>query len=232
MIQVSQVSHFYRNGSQQRQVLYEVGTQIERGEVVLLMGHSGSGKTTLLGLIGALRSTQHGSLKVAGQELRDANSRTLLNVRQQIGYIFQHYNLLDSLTALQNVMTPLLLDPRCTRREAQRRAADMLAAVGLGDYAQRHAAQLSGGQKQRVAIARALVTRPKVLLADEPTAALDSESGRTVAEQIRTMAKEQGCAAVIVTHDDRIRHVADRILHIEDGRLNELATEVAACAQR
>lgn len=219
MIHINQVSHFYSNGAQPKQVLHDVSAEIRSGEVVLLMGHSGSGKTTLLGLIGALRSTQHGSLSVAGQELRGADSRTLISVRQQIGYIFQHYNLLDSLTTLQNVMTPLLLDPRCNRREAEHRAAAMLAAVGLAGNEKRYAAQLSGGQKQRVAIARALVSHPKVLLADEPTAALDSKAGRTVAERIRSMAKEQSCAAVIVTHDDRIRDIADRVLVMEDGRL-------------
>ncbi len=221
MIHIDQVSHFYSNGAQKKQVLHEVSAEIHSGEVVLLMGHSGSGKTTLLGLVGALRSTQQGSLRVAGQELHGADSRTLISVRQQIGYIFQHYNLLDSLSVLQNVMTPLLLDPRCTRRDAEQRAAAMLAAVGLTGHEKRHAVQLSGGQKQRVAIARALVSHPKVLLADEPTAALDSKAGRTVAERIRSMAKEQGCAAVIVTHDDRIRDVADRILVMEDGRLVE-----------
>jgi putative ABC transport system ATP-binding protein len=224
MIQLERVSHFYDAGGVHQQVLFDVTATISAGEIVLLTGPSGSGKSTLLSLIGALRSTQAGSLTVLGQELCGAAAETLIRVRRQIGFIFQAHNLLDCLTVRQNVEVALAVHGS-ERRSARRRAAEMLEAVGLSAYLDRHPRQLSGGQQQRVAIARALAARPPLILADEPTAALDSVSGGEVATRIRDLARHEGCSAVVVTHDHRILQIADRVLHIEDGRLRDGSTE-------
>jgi putative ABC transport system ATP-binding protein len=219
MIQLERVNHHYDAGSVRQQVLFDVTETIAAGEIVLLTGPSGSGKSTLLSLIGALRSTQAGSLRVLGQQLCNAPAETLIHVRRQIGFIFQAHNLLDCLTVRQNVEVGLAVHGGGERRTARRQAAEMLEAVGLSAYLDRYPRQLSGGQQQRIAIARALVARPRLILADEPTAALDSVSGAEVATRIRDLAKQEGCSAVVVTHDHRILQIADRVLHIEDGRL-------------
>ncbi|MEB3292486.1 MAG: ATP-binding cassette domain-containing protein, partial [Synechococcales bacterium] len=182
-------------------------------------GPSGSGKTTLLTLIGALRSTQEGSMRVLGQELRHGKEGGMVELRRNIGYIFQAHNLLNSLTARQNVMMSVELHKHLNAKEVQEMADAMLEAVGLGTHLTYYPDELSGGQKQRVAIARALVSNPKLVLADEPTAALDKKSGRDVVEIMRRLAKERGSAVVLVTHDNRILDVADRLIHMEDGRL-------------
>jgi putative ABC transport system ATP-binding protein len=214
------LNHYYGTGSLRKQILFDVSAEVYPGEVVILMGPSGSGKTTLLSLIGALRSPQEGSLKVIGKELRKAPNRTLIQVRRQIGYIFQAHNLLNSLTARQNVQMALQLHPKISERESKRRSAEILAMVGLGEHINYYPQQLSGGQKQRVAIARALVSYPRIVLADEPTAALDKQSGRDVVELMQSLARQQGCAILLVTHDNRILDIADRILYMEDGRLS------------
>lgn len=221
MIRLDHVSHYYGAGCTRRQVLFDVCATMAAGEVVLLTGPSGSGKSTLLTLVGALRSAQDGSLTVLGNELRDASADALIHVRRQIGYIFQKHNLLDCLTVLQNVQVSLAARDGNDRRAARQRAATMLDIVGLSAYGNRYPRQLSGGQQQRVAIARALVGRPRIILADEPTASLDSTTGGDVAARIRDLAKQEGCTAVVVTHDHRILQMADRVLHIEDGRLQE-----------
>jgi putative ABC transport system ATP-binding protein len=195
---------------------------------VIVTGPSGSGKTTLLTLIGALRSTQEGSLRVLGQELLGAEARTLESVRKQIGYIFQAHNLLDALTATQNVEMGLLLHPHRSRREVRAQARAMLESVGLADRMDHYTSELSGGQRQRVAIARALVSRPRIVLADEPTASLDKKSGREVVELMRSLAREQGVTVLLVTHDNRILDIADRIVHLEDGRLQSFTNAVIA----
>ena len=169
--------------------------------------------------MGGLRSSQTGSVKVLEQELVGANNNRLVEVRRNIGYIFQAHNLLKSLTARQNVQMSLELHPQFSAKEVSEKSAEMLSAVGLGERIDYYPDNLSGGQKQRVAIARALVSHPKLVLADEPTAALDSKSGRDVVELMQRLAKEQGCTILLVTHDHRILDVADRILHIEDGWL-------------
>jgi putative ABC transport system ATP-binding protein len=219
IIAIDQVNHYFGKGNLRKQILFEVTGTVEPGEVVIMTGPSGSGKTTLLTLIGALRSTQEGSIKLLGQELRNAPSKQLVELRRNIGYIFQAHNLLESLTARQNVMMSLELHDHLSAREQQEMADGMLAAVGLGDRATYYPEELSGGQKQRVAIARALVSSPKLILADEPTAALDKKSGRDVVEIMRRLAKEKGSAVMLVTHDNRILDVADRLIHMEDGRL-------------
>jgi putative ABC transport system ATP-binding protein len=174
-----------------------------------------------LSLIGGLRSPQEGSLRVFGQELVGANKGKLVGIRKNIGYIFQGHNLLKCLTARQNVQMSIELHNGFSAREARAKAIAMLEAVGLLDRINYYPENLSGGQKQRVAIARALVGHPKMILADEPTAALDSKSGREVVELMQSLAKEQGCSILIVTHDNRILDIADRLVELEDGRLSE-----------
>jgi putative ABC transport system ATP-binding protein len=218
-VAICNLNHAFGSGNLHKPVLSDINLDIHPGEVVLLTGPSGSGKTTLLTLIGGLRSVQEGSLKILGQELYGASQKQMVQVRCNIGFIFQSNNLLECLTAHQNVRMSLRLHDRIPMRERTRLSAAMLEAVGLGDRVDYYPDALSGGQKQRVAIARALVSHPKLILADEPTAALDSQSGRDVVEIMQRLAREQGCAILLVTHDNRILDVADRIIHMEDGRL-------------
>ncbi len=220
------VSHFYGKGELRKQVLFEVTAEIRKGEIVIVTGPSGSGKTTLLTLIGALRSTQRGSLRVLGEELRGVRPRRLVGIRRNIGYIFQSHNLLDALTAVQNVEMGVWLHNSRSRSEVRRRATEMLESVGLGDRLNYHPSNLSGGQRQRVAVARALVSEPRIILADEPTASLDSVSGREVVDLMQRLAKEQGVTVLLVTHDNRVLDIADRIVHIEDGRLSSFTNAV------
>ncbi|MBF2018816.1 MAG: DevA family ABC transporter ATP-binding protein [Hydrococcus sp. C42_A2020_068] len=218
-IAIRNLNHAFGKGDLRKPVLYDVNLEIYPGEIVLLTGPSGSGKTTLLSLIGGLRSVQEGSLKVLGQELLGASKKQLVQIRTQIGFIFQEHHLLSCLSAEQNVRMSLRLHDDISMKERTERTVSMLKAVGLGDRMDYYPDNLSGGQKQRVAIARALVSHPKLVLADEPTASLDSKSGRDVVEIIRRLAKEQGCTILLVTHDNRILDIADRIVHMEDGRL-------------
>jgi len=218
-ISVTRLNHFFGTGALRRQVLFDVSTDISAGEIVIAMGPSGSGKTTLLTLIGALRSTQDGSVRVLGHELKDAGAHARQRARQSIGFIFQAHNLLASLTAVENVQLRLELDLGLASETARSRSLEMLEEVGLGDCVDRRPHELSGGQKQRVAIARALVHRPAIVLADEPTAALDKQTGREVVDILRRLAKQHGCSILFVTHDTRILDIADRILTLEDGRL-------------
>jgi putative ABC transport system ATP-binding protein len=231
-IVVEQVSHWFGEGALRRQVLFHIDAIIRAGEVVILTGPSGSGKTTLLTLIGALRSTQEGSLRVLGHELHGADERALTEVRKSTGYIFQAHNLLEALSVRQNVEMALQLHDEIPVAERERRATAMLASVGLGDYVERSPSQLSGGQRQRVAIARALVGEPRILLADEPTAALDKETGRGVVSLVQQLAKERGVTVLLVTHDSRILDVADRILALEDGRLSSFMAAVTTSAHQ
>jgi len=225
-IQLREVNHYFGTGQLRKQILFDVTTSVGAGEIVILTGPSGSGKTTVLTLAGALRSAQEGSVRVLGRELRGASQRELVGVRRHIGYIFQLHNLLGSLTAGQNVQMALQLHPGLSRREIRERAGAILESVGLGDRIDCHPGELSGGQKQRVAIARALVSEPRIVLADEPTASLDKQSGRDVVELMQRLAKEQGVTVVLVTHDNRILDIADRIIHLEDGRLQTFSEAV------
>jgi putative ABC transport system ATP-binding protein len=227
VIQIQNLNHYYGTGGLRKQVLFDISTEIAPGEIVILTGPSGSGKTTLLTLCGALRSIEQGSVTVLGQELRGAARRDLVRTRERIGFIFQSHNLIGALTAKQNVQMSLGLDGT-SPAEAGRLAEAMLGAVGLADHVNYLPAKLSGGQKQRVAIARALVRNPKIVLADEPTAALDKKSGRDVVDLLQKLAKAQGCTILLVTHDNRILDIADRILTLEDGRLVSFAAGMVA----
>lgn len=227
-IQVRGLNHSFGKGSLRKQILFDVSTEIPRGEIVIVTGPSGSGKTTMLTLVGALRSAQEGSVKVLGEELRGAKSRNLEKVRRQIGFIFQQHNLLGALSAVQNVELGLRVRGGLKGTALRRKATEMLEAVGLPDRLHHKPEQLSGGQRQRVAIARALSAEPSILLADEPTASLDKKSGREVVDRIKSLAKEQGTTILLVTHDNRILDIADRIVHLEDGRLSTFTDSVIA----
>jgi putative ABC transport system ATP-binding protein len=229
---LERVDHHYGAGTLKKQILFDVNVEIGAGEIVIVTGPSGSGKTTLLTLIGALRSAQQGTVRVLGQELVGASERQLRGVRCQVGYVFQSHNLLDALTAQQNVAMAVLLDRRRSAREARRIAGTMLESVGLGPQLGRHPSQLSGGQRQRVAIARALAARPRIILADEPTASLDKQAGREVVDLMQELARKQGVTVLLVTHDNRILDIADRIVHLEDGRLSSFTEGVATSTGR
>ncbi len=216
---IKNLNHYFGQRLLRSQILFDINLEVKSSEIVIMTGPSGSGKTTLLTLIGGLRSVQEGSLKVLGQELHRASNDKLVQVRRDIGYIFQAHNLLEFLTARQNVQMSLELHREILNSEACSKSEAMLQAVKLGNRVNYYPSDLSGGQKQRVAIARALVSQPKLVLADEPTASLDSKSGRDIVELMQQLAKEQGCAILIVTHDSRILDIADRTIHMEDGRL-------------
>ena len=219
IIDIQNLNHYFGQGTLKKQVLFQINLKITEGEIVILTGPSGSGKTTLLSLIGGLRSVQEGSLQHFEKELRGASEEQLVQTRRQIGYIFQAHNLLPFLTARQNVQMSIELQEHLGGRETEERAALILEEVGLGHRIDYYPDSLSGGQKQRVAIARALAGNPPLVLADEPTAALDSKTGRDVVNLMQRLAKEQSRTIVLVTHDNRILDIADRIVHMEDGRL-------------
>ena len=230
-IALEDVSYSYGKGALKKQILFDIGTRIEAGQIVILTGPSGSGKTTLLTLIGALRSAQNGSVKVLGRELLNAGEKVLIKARRQIGYIFQSHNLLDSLTIHQNVQMALQLGG-VNGREAGNRVTEVLNRVGLAEHEHKIPRELSGGQKQRAGIARALVSRPQVVLADEPTASLDKQSGRDVVQLIQDLAREDGSAVILVTHDNRILDIADRVLYLEDGHMKSLTEAVSEGTSR
>ncbi|NEQ29794.1 MAG: ATP-binding cassette domain-containing protein [Leptolyngbya sp. SIO4C5] len=216
-VQVRGLNYYFGQGDLSKQVLFDINLDLPTGQIVIMTGPSGSGKTTLLTLIGALRSAYSGSLQVLGHELVGLANRQLVQVRRNIGFIFQSHNLFASLTAAQNVEMAVELLGHFDSKHEQ--ALDILTQLGLKDRADYKPNSLSGGQKQRVAIARALVNQPRLVLADEPTAALDKKSGRDVVTLMQKLAKEQQRTILMVTHDNRILDVADRIINLVDGRL-------------
>jgi putative ABC transport system ATP-binding protein len=216
-IEVRELSYTFGAGALAQRVLSDLDFSMKAGEIVLLSGPSGSGKTTLLTLIGGLRAIKNGSCVVLGQQLRDAGERERVALRRRIGFVFQDHRLLGFLTAQQNVAMSLEGGTLKSDRDRMRRASDILGEVGLAEYADAFPAQLSGGQRQRVALARALARDPGLVLADEPTAALDRHSGAEVMQLLSRLARERGAAVLIVTHDTRIQGVADRIIAMEDG---------------
>jgi putative ABC transport system ATP-binding protein len=227
-ISVRDVTKVYVEGTNRVPVLHGVDFDVEQGDVVLLMGPSGSGKTTLLSIMGCILRATSGSVQIAGREVSGLSERELPGVRlQHIGFIFQGFNLFPTLSVGENV--ELALDLKGTRGpKAKDEARRLLEQVGLGNKYEAFPSDLSGGQKQRVAIARALSGSPGVILADEPTAALDSHSGRNVMEMMRDLAHKHGRGVVVVTHDSRVLEFGDRIVHMEDGRILKSITEAAA----
>ena len=222
------LNHWFGEGEAQKQVLYDINLTLKPGELVILMGASGSGKTTLLTLAGCLRSVQSGSIRLLGRELAGANEATLVTSRRQLGFIFQAHNLHESLTALENVRMGLEVHGRPAMTGWENKARAMLGELGLGERLNYLPSRLSGGQKQRVAIARALVANPPLIFADEPTAALDKDSGLAVVQLFLQRARSTGTTILMVTHDNRILDLADRILVMEDGRLKSDTTRHAA----
>ena len=218
-VDASGLTHRFGDGEAAKTVLYALDLAVDAGEVVLLTGPSGSGKTTLLTLIGGLRAVQEGSCLVLGTELAEADEASRVALRRRIGFIFQNHNLLGFLTAAQNVAMALEVEPLIPEPERLARARGMLEAVGIGEKAEAYPATLSGGQRQRVAIARALAHDPGLILADEPTAALDGRTGHETMSLLQRLAKEQGRTVFIVTHDPRIHDIADRVVSMEDGRI-------------
>jgi len=218
-IAVSRLNHWFGAGDAAKQALFDIDLAVSPGELVILMGASGSGKTTLLTLIGCLREVQDGSVRLLGRELRGASPEQLVASRRRLGFIFQAHNLHNSLTALQNVRLGLDVHPGVPEKARDAACAHVLGLLGLGARLSYLPANLSGGQRQRVAIARALVGNPEIIVADEPTAALDKESGYDVVALLRRLARERGTTILMVTHDNRILDLADRILTMQDGRI-------------
>ncbi|MEH2325722.1 MAG: DevA family ABC transporter ATP-binding protein [Nostoc sp.] len=227
VIAIKNLNHYYGKGALRKQILFDINLEIYPGEIVIMTGPSGSGKTTLLSLIGGLRSVQEGSLKFLGEELVGVSQNKLVQMRRNIGYIFQAHNLLGFLTAKQNVQMAVELNDNISQAEAVAKSKAMLGSVGLEKRVDYYPDNLSGGQKQRIAIARALVNHPPLVLADEPTAALDKQSGRDVVEIMQSLAKNQGTTILLVTHDNRILDIADRIVEMEDGLLTRNSPNAA-----
>lgn len=219
VIRTENLCHSYGQGELRTEILHNLNFEVYSGEITLLVGPSGSGKSTLLTLLGALRSVEEGSIQVLGQELKGASEEVLMQTRRRIGFIFQSHNLVSSLTVLQNVQILLQLteaDPELRRDKA----CELLEAVGLSHRLHHYPDELSGGQRQRVAIARALAPEPELILADEPTASLDSRSGQDVVELLGHLSRKRGSAVLLVTHDLRLLKDADRIWAIEDGSIH------------
>ena len=215
----SGLNHWFGSGEMKKQALFDVNLTLKRGSFTVLMGPSGSGKTTVLTLIGCLRAVQDGSVRLLGHELNGATEAGLVALRRRLGFIFQAHNLHESLTAMQNVMMGVQVHASVPDRMAQQAAIHALGLVGLSDRTTYLPGNLSGGQKQRVAVARALVASPALVLADEPTAALDKDSAGEVVDLLKRMGEARGTTTLLVTHDNRILDRADRILTLEDGRI-------------
>jgi len=218
-IVVKGLNHFFGKGEARKQVLFNIDLTLKRGQLVILMGASGSGKTTLLTLVGCLRGVEDGSIKLLGSELKDAPEDLLVRSRQRLGFIFQAHNLHESLTAMQNVRMGMEVHGAKALNNWKKASQQVLKLLGLSDRLDYLPSNLSGGQKQRVAIARALVGNPNIIFADEPTAALDKQSGRNVVSLFKQLASERDTTILMVTHDTRILDMADRIITMEDGRI-------------
>ncbi len=223
-LQISHVSKRYGSGTTEVTAVHDVSLAVGPGEIVLIMGPSGSGKTTLLSMLGALLKPTEGTIRLNGTTISALAEKRLPDIRlKQFGFIFQDFNLLSALSALENVAIVAEL-AGANSGTARRKAASLLTKLGLGERLNLLPEKLSGGEKQRVAVARALVNDPMLILADEPTANLDSKIGHEIMHLLRHIAKEQGRSVVIVSHDQRIKDIADRVLWLEDGEFKETVT--------
>jgi len=223
VLELSEVTHHYGAGDAAVQALGGISFSVDRGEVILVVGPSGGGKTTALLIMGLLLTPDSGSVRIGGQEVGGLSERDRATLRLlRLGFLFQDYNLLNSLTSAENVAVPLRF-AGVRKSAALARANELLDSLGLAHRAGHRPTELSGGEQQRVATARALAMGPDLILADEPTANLDSATGRRVSEQLASAARAHDAAVVIVTHDSRLDGIADRIVHLEDGRILEAA---------
>jgi putative ABC transport system ATP-binding protein len=215
----------FAGGDSTVRVLHGIDLALPPGELIMLVGPSGCGKTTLLSIIAGILSPTQGSIDIFGTRLTELRDRDKVRFRRNnIGFIFQQYNLLPALTAAENAALPLVAGGTPLAK-AVARAKEILRAVGLGDHLGKLPRQLSGGQQQRVAVARALVNEPRLLVCDEPTAALDAATGQSVMATLKEIARHAGRVALVVTHDNRIFRFADRILEMSDGRLTGMSTD-------
>jgi putative ABC transport system ATP-binding protein len=218
-------------GTQMQRVLHGIDVTIPAGSMTMLVGPSGCGKTTLISIIAGILSPTEGDVAIHGLPIGSLTDRQRVSFRRtNIGFVFQQYNLLPALTTAENAAVPLIAAGR-PRAEALACARDMLARLGMADHADKLPSQLSGGQQQRVAIARALVHEPRLMVCDEPTAALDAHNGYTAMELLRAVAMGRDRAVIVVTHDNRIFDFADRIVHMEDGRVTGVEPGTAACKE-
>jgi putative ABC transport system ATP-binding protein len=214
-------------GTEMQRVLHGIDITVPAGALTMLVGPSGCGKTTLISIIAGILSPTEGDVVIHGQPIGRLTERQRIAFRRtNIGFVFQQYNLLPALTAAENAAVPLIADGQ-PRAGSLSRARDMLARLGMAHHADKHPRQLSGGQQQRVAIARALVHGPRLMVCDEPTAALDAQSGHTAMELLRTVAIGPDRAVIVVSHDNRIFAFADRIVHMEDGRITGVERSAA-----
>lgn len=220
VINVNHLNHWFGNGETRFQAITDISLRIEKGEFIVLMGPSGSGKTTFLTLMGCLRNVQDGSVQLLGNELLNLSVAKQVLLRRRLGFIFQSHNLHESLSAQQNVRMGLEVQGSDTRKDFDKVTSHLLEILGLGARVNHLPGELSGGQKQRVAIARALVSNPEIVFADEPTAALDKVSSLQVVNLLKHLGRERGITTVMVTHDNRILEVADRIIVLVDGKLS------------
>jgi putative ABC transport system ATP-binding protein len=216
------VTKEFGDGDSKVLALRGVDLEVHAGQMTLLVGPSGCGKTTLISIVAGLLDPTAGEVDVLGEDLRQLKGRNLVNFRgQYIGFVFQQYNLLPALTAAENAAVPLIIQG-VRRKEAVAKASAVLGMVGMADKVNSLPSQLSGGQQQRVAIARALVHEPRLLVCDEPTAALDAASGHTVMELLKKVAVQPGRAVIVVTHDSRVFEFGDRIVYMSDGRIEKV----------
>jgi len=230
VVRLRDVTKSYGSGAAKTQVLKGVSIDVERGELVALVGQSGSGKSTLLNIIGGLDMPDSGEVEVLGIDTLKAGDKKRANLRNQsIGFVFQAFNLMDHLTCLGNVTIPSAFAHGA--KEIQERGRESLRRVGLADFAHRFPTELSGGQKQRVAIARALFGQPSLLLCDEPTGNLDSETGKEVIDFFRELNAKDGVTLMIVTHERRVSSVAKRVIAMKDGLIAETSDEEIAAKQ-
>jgi putative ABC transport system ATP-binding protein len=213
------LNHWFGEGEARKQALFDINLEIKAGSLTVLMGPSGSGKTTLLTLMACLRAVQSGNVTLLGQTLFGIKEGQQVAIRRKLGFIFQAHNLHESLSAVENVLMGLQVHGAGDRKKQRAAAIHVLNTLGLGERIDYLPMNLSGGQKQRVAIARAIVANPQVIFADEPTAALDKDSGRDAVEILKALGTQRNTTTLMVTHDNRILDLADRIITMEDGKI-------------